>query len=123
MKGIVAPLAVALAVGFCVQYLPAASLATERFAGDYRAIPKTSIARNGTKTASVKQYKTSIPCSLRSQKMRLCEASIPVFDEALKNRIGHLNANRKKSAMYESRAAGLFPQNTKGARQGTEIFM
>src|SRR5206468_213906 len=42
---------------FCVQYLPAASLATERFAGDYRAIPKTSIARNGTKIASVKQYK------------------------------------------------------------------
>jgi len=57
MKGIVAPLAVVLAVGFCVQYLPAASLATERFAGDYRAVPKTSIARIGTKTASVKQYK------------------------------------------------------------------
>src|SRR6266550_6638206 len=57
MKGIVVPLAVVLAVGFCVQYLPAASLATERFAGDYRAIPKTSIARNGTKIASVKQYK------------------------------------------------------------------
>jgi hypothetical protein len=59
MKGIVAPLAVVLAVGFCVQYLPAASLATERFAGDYRAIPKTTIARNGTKTASVKQSRFS----------------------------------------------------------------
>ncbi|MEY2564970.1 MAG: hypothetical protein QOH88_3163 [Verrucomicrobiota bacterium] len=36
---------------------PSASLATERFAGTYRAIPKTSIARNGTTVVSVKEYK------------------------------------------------------------------
>lgn len=34
-----------------------ASLATERFAGTYRATPKTSLARNGATVASVKQYK------------------------------------------------------------------
>jgi hypothetical protein len=56
MKNIVSPLVVALALVFCVQAL-CASLGTETFAGDYRAIPKTSIARNGTKIASVKEYK------------------------------------------------------------------
>jgi len=33
------------------------SLATERFAGTYRATPKTSLARNASAVASVKQYK------------------------------------------------------------------
>lgn len=48
----------ALAVVLCVQSLLAqtANLATERFAGDYRAIPKTTIARNGATIVSVKQY-------------------------------------------------------------------
>jgi hypothetical protein len=35
---------------------PSASLATERFAGTYRATPKTSLAHNGANVASVKQY-------------------------------------------------------------------
>jgi hypothetical protein len=33
------------------------SLATERFAGSYRATPKTNLARKGSTLASVKQYK------------------------------------------------------------------
>jgi len=36
---------------------PSTSLATERFGGTYRATPKTSLARNGSAVASVKQYK------------------------------------------------------------------
>jgi len=54
---------------FCIQSLPArsktrasttqpaASLATETFAGSYRTIPKTTIARNGPTIAPVKEYK------------------------------------------------------------------
>jgi hypothetical protein len=57
MKRIVSPLVFASIVVFCVPCLTAASLATERFAGTYRANPKTSIARNGAAIVSVKEYK------------------------------------------------------------------
>jgi hypothetical protein len=71
MKRNVSTVIVTLAVAFSAQLLPARSttisrantnqskafLATETFDGDYREIPKTSIARDGTKIASVKSYK------------------------------------------------------------------
>src|SRR5947209_2944322 len=50
-------LVLGIATAFCVQSLPAVSPATESFAGKYRKIPKTTIARNGTKIVSVEEYK------------------------------------------------------------------
>lgn len=55
-KRILSPLVAALTVIFCVQPLLAAPLATERFAGTYRAIPKTTIAGNAATIVPVKEY-------------------------------------------------------------------